>query len=57
MKTIYPKCFITYRVDNNQHNKEPYVEHGQFGCSNCDMKITRCDCLLDGYDDFDTIKT
>ena len=54
-KTIYPKCFITYRVDNHQHNMEPYVEHGQFGCDKCDMIIKRCDCLLEGYDEFDLI--
>ena len=32
---------------------EPYVEHGYFGCDKCDIIAKRCDCLLDGYDEFD----
>lgn len=52
-KTIYPKYFITYSVSNYNDMQKPYVEYGKFGCTNCDRKQIRCDCLQDSYDEFD----
>jgi len=58
---IYPKYFITYRI-NSLENKWyklyenwGYVKHGKFGCAKCDIKIKRCDCELESYDEFDII--
>lgn len=55
VKTIHPKYFITYKVENPIRRGNVYVNHGQFGCDKCDPLTTRCDCLLDGYDEFDSI--
>ena len=58
---IFPKYFITYRINFLEKNwyklyeNWGYVEHGKFGCNNCDNLIIRCDCELDSYDEFDII--
>ncbi len=51
---IYPKYFIEYTTEGKKI-PSGWVQHGNFGCINCDINKTRCDCPLDGYDEFDLI--
>lgn len=61
---IYPRYFITYRINSieknfyknyNEYENWGYVQHGKFGCIDCDNLIKRCDCELESYDEFDII--
>ncbi len=58
---IYPKYFVLYKIDNlekdyyKKYENWGYVKHGNFGCKNCDIKVERCDCELEQYDDFDLV--
>ncbi len=51
---IYPKYFIEYNVEGKK-TSYGWVDHGNFGCPKCDINKTRCDCPLDGYDEFDLV--
>lgn len=58
---IYPKYFILYKIDNlekdyyKNYKNWGFVKHGSFGCEKCDLKVVRCDCELESYDEFDLI--
>ena len=46
---IYPKYKIDFKIRHNisdykQFKQFGYVEHGHFGCNQCDKQVIRCDC-------------
>jgi hypothetical protein len=45
---IYPKYKIDFQIRQNLSYSDTkqfgYVDHGQFGCTQCDKQIRRCDC-------------